>query len=111
MKTLAVALALALALPAAVLHANPCSRKLGGRHEAAPARGAADELSIQKDCLVWESSVRPRAELIPPAEPPAPPAAVRGPAVVGGGSSGSTAEAGFSDFVARNVGLKPVPAK
>ncbi len=64
-----LASALLLSLPAA---ATPlCARPLGGVHVPAFTTAASAELGIQTECLVWEASVQPKAELIPPTAAPA----------------------------------------
>jgi hypothetical protein len=47
--------------------AEPCARALEGTHETALLGGAASELAFQTECLLWETTLQPKAELLPPA--------------------------------------------
>ncbi len=63
-----VAALVALAGPLAA-DSPSCVRPIGGTHVAAFAGSGAGELRWQADCLAWEATVQPRAELIPAPEP------------------------------------------
>ena len=46
--------------------AEPCARSLGGTHVTALLGGAGSDLAFQTECLLWETALQPKAELLPP---------------------------------------------
>lgn len=69
MKHLVVVAAL-VALSGPLAADSPfCVRPIGGTHVPAFAGSRPSELQRQVDCLAWEATVQPRAELLPAPEP------------------------------------------
>ena len=65
MKHLRLLLAFGI-LSAPGLGAEPCARSLGGTHVTALLGGGTSELAFQTECLFWETTLQPKAELLPP---------------------------------------------
>ncbi len=75
----ALALALLAVAPALATDDRSCVRELSGRHSTAFLRSSSSELERQTQCLGWEFSVSPRAELLPGSDPAPPPIRIVGP--------------------------------
>ncbi len=63
-----LAFAVLLALPASPsgTSTSPCARTLSAVGGTMFAGSRGFELEIQRECLVWEASLQPKAEFIPP---------------------------------------------
>jgi hypothetical protein len=63
-----LAFAVLLVLPVSPSGISPshCARTLSAVGEAIFAGSHGFELEIQRECLVWEASVQPKAQFIPP---------------------------------------------
>ena len=72
---------LALPAPKSGVSASPCARILSADSPSIFVASRGLELETQRECLVWEASVQPKAEFIPPSARNASTHLVIGPAV------------------------------